>query len=237
MLRTVIGVCLLVSFCGCAFGLGQDQLYTGDARTVAPGRVQYQLFFNTTYKAGTKLGGTSFTFGATRNADVRISYSYLWNYHGPDVRLGPSIGAKWRFVGNGTTNPSVSLSGLYAFRQALADKARANDVGALLIVQYPTRYCTLLANLGRAWVSGPNADARYVALAAGKMVTPRVLAAAQYINLSDLGGGPRNRKLSSYVGAVVYLPSRNLGYSLQVGYSPAVRVSRWSTTLGFSDTF
>lgn len=220
-----------------AVGLGQDQLYTGDAATVEPGHTQFQLYYNTTYKAGAKLGGTSFTFGATGNSDVKLSYGYLWNYRGADVQLGPSLGAKWRFAGNGQTNPSASISCLYALNEGRSGRTRTNDLGGMLIVQYPTRCVTFLGNLGRVWVGDQGPDARYLALAAGKFVTPHVLLAAQYIELGDLGGGPASRELKSYVGAIVYRASRGSGYSLQIGYSPGVQRAHWNTTIGFSEYF
>lgn len=237
MTRVAILLCIYLASCKYAFALGQDQLYTGDARTVQPGRTQFQIYYNTTYKADVRLGGTSFTFGATGNSDVKLSYGYLWNYRGPDVRLGPSLGAKWRFMGNGRTDPSASISCLYALNEGRIGTSRRNDVGGLLVLQYPTRYAVLLGNVGRVWTGGDTPDAVYLAFAAGRLVSPKVLMAAQYVELDDLGGGPVSRNLHSYVGAVVYLPNRSLGYSLQIGYSPAARISHWNTTIGFSDTF
>lgn len=220
-----------------AVALGQDQLYTGTAVTTPPGKLQYQIYYNTTFSGGARLGGTSFTYGASRSADVRVGYSYLWNYRGPDVQLGPNLALKWRFMGNGSTNPSASVSCMYALNEGLANQTRRNDVGGLLILQYPTRWCTLLGNLGRVWVGGENPDARFVAFAAGRMVTRRVLVAGQYVELASLGGGPRSRDVTNYVLGVVYIPSERLSYGLQIGYVPQARFSHWNATLGFSDTF
>jgi hypothetical protein len=199
--------------------------------------VQFQVYYNTTYKADVKLGGTSLTFGATGNSDVKLSYGYLWNYRGPNIQLGPSLGAKWRFLGNGRNTPSASISCLYALNEARSGAERRNDVGGLLIVQYPTRYAVLLGNVGRVWTGKDSPDAMYLAFAAGRFVSPKVLVAAQYVELDDLGGGRAGRELKSYVGAAVYLPNKRTGYSLQIGYSPATRLSHWNTTIGFSNTF
>lgn len=230
---------LLLGFmvCGHALGLGQDQLYTGSATTVAPGEVQFQFFYNTIFTGGLRLTGTSFTFGATGNADVKLGYGFLWNDTGPNAQIGPTIGAKWRLVGNGRTNASVAVSGLYAINQGVGGENRKNDAGGLLILQYPTRYVVLLANYGRVWVGDNIPDLRYVAVALAKPMTPRTLVAAQYISVSQIGMGPPGRQLEQYVGAIVYQAKHRTGYSLQVGFAPNGQRSHWNSTFGLSKFF
>lgn len=233
-----LALALISLSCPSAFGLGQDQLYTGTASTVPPGKRQFQVYYNTNFGGGTRLSGTSLTFGATENADVRLAYGYLWNTFGPNVQLGPTVAAKWRFIGDGRRKPSVSVSGLYAINQDSDRMFRKNDAGGLLVVQYPTKPVVFLGNFGRVWVGDDIPDLRYAALALAKPLTPRVLVAAQYIDVSQIdGGGPPTRQLTQYVGAVVYQEREKLGYSLQLGYVPDARQSHWNVTVGYAVYF
>ena len=233
MLRFITVLVLLPWAAVPAFGLGQDQLYTGTAATVPPGQVQFQLFGSTTFSKAAKLAGTSFTFGATRNFDVKLAYSYLWNFQRPDVQIGPNIGAKWRFVGDGKAKPSVSMSFLYANSEIGGGVGSSNNAGSLLIVQHPIGPLIFLGNFGRVWSGNHGADARYVALALARVVSPKVLAAAQYIELAPLGTGSTRR---AYVAAVVLRSNPKTGCSLQIGYTPETP-SKWNATLGVSQYF
>lgn len=86
------------------------------------------------------------------------------------------------------------------------------------------------------WVGDDIPDLRYTALALAKPLTPRVLVAAQYIDVTQIGsGGLPGRQLTQYVGAVVYQEREKLGYSLQFAYVPDAR--HWNVTLGYSVYF
>lgn len=127
-----------------AFALGSNQLYTGDPLTVAPGRTQFQLFTDHTRPASARLGGVAFRRGLTSNTEVKLAYSYLWNFGGPDVQLGPNVGFKWRFAGDGRKEPSLAVSTLYVFNHSVGGRSRRNDCAATLIGSYPTRYAEIL---------------------------------------------------------------------------------------------
>lgn len=222
----------LIACCGAAFGLGEDQLYTGDARTVRPGGLQLQAAYRGAFGEGARVGGASLTVGATPSMDVKLSYGYLWSYSGTNYRIGPSIGAKWRFVGDGQTEPSVALSGLCASRQRSGDPPSKADFGALLIFQQPTPVGTVLVNVGRVFVGENVPDLRYLAAALARRVTPHVLVAAQYIDVDQFGQGVPGREFSMWVGAVVYHPNKSTGYSMQIGYTPEAVQAHWNATLG-----
>jgi hypothetical protein len=228
-------ICLVS--CPSAFGLGQDQLYTGTAATVPPGLRQFQFYYSTTFSSSARLSGTSLAFGATSNSDVKFSYGFLWTNPGPNVQLGPTIGAKWRFMGDGLRKPSMSVSGLFAINSDIDGRARKNDAGGLLVVQYPTPSVTFLGNFGRVWVGDNIPDLRYTALALARPVTPRVLLAAEYVDVTPIGDGPPGRQLTQYIGAIVYHVKEQFGYSLQIGYGPRARNSHWNTTVGYSRYF
>lgn len=229
-MRRIIYLCIVLLSLACgAFGLGQDQLYTGTALTVPPGQVQFQLFGSTSFGKSSKVAGTSFTFGATRNFDAKIAYGYLWNYRGPNAELGPNVGVKWRFMGDGKLKPSMSLSLAYASNESgLGD--RRSDVGSLLIVQSPVGPLVFLGNFGHVWTGDNAPDVRYLALALAKIISPKVLTAAQYIQLDPIGTG---KSREAYVAAVVLKPTPKTGYSLQLGYLPE-QASHWNATLGGS---
>jgi hypothetical protein len=229
-----LALIMCLAACSPTLGLGQDQLYTGDAETVPPGDVQFQLFYNTAFSAGFKLSGTSFTFGATHNLDVKLSYGYLWNDRGPNVQIGPNVGTKWRFLGNGRTDTSASLSALYAINRRVGGQTQKNDIGGLLVLQHPTRLAILLLNLGRVWVGEDLPDLRYLAAAAARRAGPRVLLAAEYIEVGQLGSGPPSRSQKQYVLALVYQAKQRTSYSLQLGNSPTAKLSHWNVTFGFS---
>ena len=71
MKRIGVLVLLLALAVPRAFGMGEDQLYTGDASTTPPGRVKVRFFYNTIFDAGIKVSGTSLTFGLRDNVDAR----------------------------------------------------------------------------------------------------------------------------------------------------------------------
>jgi hypothetical protein len=114
---------------------------------------------------------------------------------------------------------------------------RKNDIGGLLIVEYPTPVVTFLGNLGRVWVGDDIPDLQYAAFALARRVSPRVLLAAQYLDVTPLGIGPPGRQLTAYIGAIVYQASGRVGYSLQIGWVPRAQNAHLNATLGFSKFF
>lgn len=218
-----------------AFGMGEDQLYTGDASTTAPGQVKFQLFYSAIFGGGIDVAGSSFTFGLRDNLDARAGYGYLWNDYGPSARIGPNLGVKWRFVGDGRTKTSFAVSGLYATNDSLVDGSRKDDYGALLIGEYVSKEIILLANLGRVWAGGRDSDLQYSAFAVAKLTSQRVLLAAEYLQIRSIGVSVSGRSRSQYVGGIVYSADERTKYSLQIGYLPQpIADSRWTATLGFS---
>lgn len=218
-----------------AFGMGEDQLYTGDAGTTAPGNVKFQLFYNTLFDAGIEVTGGSLTFGLRENVDARAGYGYLWNDQGPSTQIGPNIGVKWRFVGTGKMGTSFAASGLYANNTSVVTGERKDDIGALLIGEYVTREVVLLANLGRVWAGGPDSDLQYTAFAVAKPTTEQVLLALEYLQISPIGESRTARQRGQYVAGIVYTADERTKYSLQVGYLPgAIQDSHWAATLGYS---
>jgi hypothetical protein len=174
----------------------------------------------------------AFTYGATGNLDARLTYGYLWNLRGTDLQIGPGIGGKWRFAGDGRRSPSLSFSFLYASNSRPGGRSKEHDLGTLLIVQYPVRPVTLLANLGRVWVSEDAPDLRYIALAVAAPISRRALAAVEYIDIDPLGDGPPGRSHGQAVLALVYNSSVGISYSLQIGRSTRAITPHWNTTLG-----
>jgi len=59
------------------------------------------------------------------------------------------VGFKWRFAGNGATDPSLAVSALYVLNHDVGGQNQKNDYGATLIGSYPARVATVLANFGR----------------------------------------------------------------------------------------
>jgi hypothetical protein len=218
-----------------AFGMGEDQLYTGDASTTAAGHVRFQFFYNTIFDAGIKVSGTSFTFGLRDNLDARVGYGYLWNDRGPSTQIGPSMGAKWRFVGTGKAGTSFAVSGLYASNESAATGEQKDDLGALLMGEYASKEIIILANLGRVWAGGSDSDLQYSAFAVAKPTSERVLLAAEYLQIRPIGAAISARGRSQYVAGIVYSADARTKYSLQIGYLPQpIQNSRWAATLGFS---
>ena len=222
----------LLACCAAAFGLGEDQLYTGSARTTRPGGLQFQAVYRGTFGEGSRAAGGALYVGATPSIDVRFSYGYLWTYSGPNFRVGPSIGAKWRFIGNGRTNSSVALSAICSSGQRAGDPASKPDYGALLIFQQPTPAGIVLLNYGRVFVGENLPDLRYLAAALARPISPQVLVAAQYIDVEQFGVGVPGREFSMWVGAAVYHPNKSTVYSLQIGYVPGAVQAPWNATLG-----
>ena len=235
-MRNAVATALVCcAICPAALGLGQDQLYTGDASTVPPGQVQFQMYYTTTFSSSARLTASALTFGTTGNSDVRLTYGFLWNDRGPDAQVGPNVGLKWRFLGDGRRKPSMSVSGLWASNSVTPGRPHKDNIGALLIVEYPTPYVVFLGNFGRVWVGGNASDLRYTALALGRFVSKRLLTAIQYINIAPIGspGGGVSQDALGFV----YFASNRVGYSLQIGYLPGSRGPHWSTTMGFSRYF
>jgi hypothetical protein len=217
-----------------AFASLTSQLYTGDAVTVPAGKVQLQSYYNSSFGGAQRVAGGNFTFGATKSIDAKLGYGYLWNNVGPDVRLGPNLGVKWRFVGDGLREPSVAISSLYAINEGVGGKSHKNDFGSLLIVQYPVMPVIFLANLGHVWVGDDNAsDLRYISFAAGRIFSKHKLGALQYSELTRLDR-PSSRNTNQLTAAFVYAPKDSLSYTAQLGYLWPNQSSKFNLTLGVS---
>jgi len=157
------------------------------------------------------------TFGASKRRDVRLANEHLWNDVGPDVKLGPNIAVKWLVIGDGPRKPSVASSTLYAINNGIDNKPHKNDVGELLIIQYPTRRAIFLLNLGHAWVGDSGApDVGYFGLAAVRKVSPRTLAALEYTKLDSIGGSVQRPDIEQISAGLVYTTSHNWAYSAQL---------------------
>lgn len=155
--------------------VADNQLYTGDATTVPIGRFQYQLFQDSTPSKAYRFAGTSLTYGISPNAEARLAYGRLWSNISFDAKIGPNIGAKWRFMGNGRTNPSMAVSVLYSQTDDIGGSPAKPDYGALLIASYPGKHATLLGNFGRVWVGESRPDLYYLSFASVWRVSPRTL--------------------------------------------------------------
>lgn len=214
-----------------------NQLYTGDASTVPPGRTQFQLMQDTTPKRAYRLAATALTYGVTSNMDARAAYGHLWSDISPDAKIGPNFGVKWRFVGDGRREPSMAASALCSTTSA-ADGGQAKpDYGALLILSYPSRYVTFLGNLGRVWVGEQKPDLYYLSFAATHLASPHTLLALEYSDLRRIGHVPNRGVDTQYAAGIVYTASNQVSYSFQTGYLPNNPRFRWRTTLGFSVYF
>jgi hypothetical protein len=231
--RVGLVVILDLAACACALALGEDQLYTGSAITTAPGHALFQLFYSSAPGAGARVAGSSVYTGLSGNADARVGYGYLWSQRGPDVQLGPSVGLKWRFAGDGRRRPSAAISCLYAANQTPGNPSKRSDVGGLLIVQYPVRPVVLLANLGRVWVGDDVPDLRYEAFAVAAPLSQRMLVAVEYIQVARLDT-LRGGDVGQYVLGAVYHPRPEIGYSLQLGRLIGGSRTGWNTTVGVS---
>jgi hypothetical protein len=209
-----------------------SQLYTGDAITVPPGKVQLQSYYNSSFGGPTRVAGGSLTFGTTKSLDTKLSFGYLWNNVGQDVRLGPNIGVKWRFVGDGIHQPSVAVSPLYAINEGVGGRSHKNDFGSLLIVQYPVMPVIFLANLGHVWVGDDEAsDLRYISFAAGRIFSKHKLAALEYSQLTRIDFGRSAQQLTA---AFAYAPKDTLSFTAQLGYLWPSQNADYNLTLGVS---
>lgn len=219
------------------FALGNNQLYTGDPSTVAPGETQVQLFTDTSRPKQTRLGGVAFRHGLTSNTDLKFAYSYLWNLDGPNVQLGPNVGVKWRFAGDGRKKPSLAVSTLYVINQSVGGRPRKDDYAATLIGSYPTRHVEFLANFGRVWVGDNVPDLRFVSVAAVRPVAKRTITALEYSSLTRIGTGG-GRPLGRQVAAgLVYMSGSGWSYGFQAGYLLDNPNFKWHTTLGVATYF
>lgn len=214
-----------------------NQLYTGDAFTVPPGKAQFQLFQDTTPNRTYRLAGSALTIGLTYNLDFRAAYSYLWNNIGPDAKIGPNFGFKWRFIGDGRRKPSMAVSALHSSNTTIGAGPRNTNFGALLIGSYPSRHFTFLGNLGRVWTGEDNPDLYYLSFALVRNTSKYTLMAVEYSDLRRTDRSGEQSVNSQYALGVVYSPDKKWSYSLQVGYLPENPRFSYRTTLGISVYF
>jgi hypothetical protein len=236
-MTTLLRVCLLVFAPACAFALGSNQLYTGDAYTIPPGKTQALAFTDHTRPARARLGGIQIRPGLTGNVDAKIAYSYLWNSSGPDAQFGPNVGLKWRFAGNGIANPSLAISALYAINASVGGRPHKNDVGATLIGTYPIGHGELLANFGHVWVGDNVPDLRFVSFAAVRPVAKHALIALEYSSIRRLGNGGAPTPGGQVAAAIVYGDRLGWTYSAELGYLPDAERVRWHATFGIGVVF
>ncbi len=237
---SLLGLCawLVLGMSTRAFGLGNNQLYTGDASTVAPGRTQLQIYTDTSRAAETRLGGLALRRGLTSNTEMKVAYSYIWNFAGPDVQIGPNAGLKWRFAGDGRRKPSLAVSGLYIVNHSVGGRSRKNDAAFTLLGSYTTPYAELLANYGRVWVGDDrSSDLRYLSLAAVRPVAKTLIAALEYSEIKRIHtGGPRPLG-RQWAAGVVYLGGSGWSYGVQIGYLLDNPNANWHTTVGAATYF
>lgn len=232
-LSAIWALCILLNSPAAA----DNQLYTGDASTVPPHKMQYQLVQDSTPSRHYRFAGTSLTYGASTNSEVRLAIGHLWSNFSPDARVGPNAGAKWRFIGDGRREPSMAVSALVSQTDISGGGPFKPDYGALLIGSYPSRYVTFLGNFGRVWVGESRPDLYYLSFAATRRANIRTLVALQYSNLRRIGSVPAKNADTQYTAGIVYSPDRRVSYSLQVGYLPLNPRFHFRTTLSFSLTF
>lgn len=235
-MRTLALVCLLTLAPVWALALGNNQLYTGDPSTVSPGKTQFQLYTDASKPNQARLGGVAFRRGLTSNTELKLAYSYLWNFDGPDVSTGPNMGIKWRFAGDGRKKPSLAVSALWA-RTGISGQPNRDDRGATLIGSYPTRYGEILANFGRVWIGSNTPDLRFVSLAAVRPVAKRTIVALEYSSLTRIGSGgpsPLGRQIAA---GMVYLSGSGWSYGFQAGYLVDNPKFKWHTTVGVATYF
>jgi len=217
-----------------AYAALTNDLYTGDTTTVGAGKYQLKSYFDLSFTGSQRIAGGSLTYGPTQNVDTRLGYGYLWNDVGQNARLGPNIGVKWRFIGDGLRKPSAAISSLFAINEGVGGKPHKNDWGALFIVQYPIKPVILLANFGHVLVGDDNAsDLRYVSFAAAHFLSKRSLTALEYSQLSRLTG-PTSGYRSQIAAAYVYAPNQSINYSAQLGYLWPESDTKLHLTLGIS---
>lgn len=219
------------------FGLSNNQLYTGDPSTVPPNLTQLQLFTDSTYPGRSRLGGVALTRGITSNVDARLAYSYLWNFNGPNAKLGPNIGFKWRFVGDGIKRPSLAVSSLCVINQSIGGRSQKSDYAATLLASYPNKYAEILANFGHVWVGDNVPDLRYIGFALVRPVSKYTIIALEYSSLERTQASKRPALGNQIAAGIVYGKPGGWSYGFQIGYLPqGVRV-KWHTTLGVSTYF
>lgn len=235
-LRLVLVLFTIITL-SCSPAMAGNQLYTGDPSTVPVGRLQFQLFQDTTPKRAYRLAGTAVTYGITPNLDMRAAYSRLWSTISPDAKIGPNFGFKWRFAGDGRREPSLAISGLYSTTSEVGGDQAKPDYGALLLFSYPSRYVTLLGNFGRVWVGEQRPDLYYLSFAATRRVSPYTLFALEYSDLRRIGQAPNQGVDAQYAAGIVYTSREQISYSFQAGYLPNNPRFSWRTTLGFSVYF
>jgi len=236
-MMTFVRLCLLVCIPTCAFGLGSNQLYTGDAWTVPAGKTQALMFTDHTRPVRTRLGGFALRHGLSSNADAKLAYSYLWNASGPNAEFGPNVGLKYRIAGNGLTNPSLAASLQYAASPRTGGRSHKSDYGATLIGSYPTPFAEILANFGRAFIGDDVPDLRLVSFAVVRPVASHALVAAEYSSIQRLGPGGPPVPRHQIAAAVVYGSRLGWSYSVEVGYLPDGERVKWHTTLGVGTVF
>lgn len=236
-MRAIACVLLLIWVPASALGLGENQLYVGDPSTVKPGLTQLQLYTDATYPARARLGGMSLRRGLTTNTDLKLAYSYLWNFSGPDASLGPNIGLKWRFAGDGRMKPSLAVSALCVLNQESGGRAHKSDYGASLIGSCPTPVGVVLANYGHVWVGDNIPDLRYVGLALVRPVAKRTLVALEYSDFERVRNSGPNPPKRQIAAGMIYKGGSGWNYGLQVGYLPEGVKVKWHTTLGVATYF
>lgn len=235
-MRVIACIALLICLPVSAFALGSNLLYTGDASTVPPGQTQLLLLTDATHPSRTRIGGINLRPGITSNVDAKFAYSYLWNLAGPNAQLGPNLGVKWRFAGDGVKRPSLAISSLYLINQDIGGRSHKNDWAATLIASYPSRVGEILLNYGHVWVGDNIPDLRYIGAALVRPVSKHVVVALEYSSLQRVGQGPR--ALGNQVSAgIVYIQRQAWSYGLQVGYLPEGANVQWHTTLGAATYF
>lgn len=236
-MRILAVVCILVFAQACAFGLANNQLYVGDASTVAPGRTQLQLFTDTARPSSARLGGTQLRRGLTDNAELKLAYSYLWNNKGPNAQIGPNVGAKWRFAGDGLRKPSLAVAALYAVSKVSGAPSRQKGFGMTLVGSRSVRFAHVLLNYGRAWLSGNASDLRYIGLALVRPTSKHMLVALEYSDVERLGNSGPPAPGRQFAAGVIYSSASRWTYSAETGYLPDTATAKWHTTLGVSTTF
>lgn len=236
-MKTLVYICLFSSLSSAALGLGSNQLYTGDPWTIPPGKTQLLGYTDATYPSRARLGGMAIRPGITSNTDAKIAYSYLWNSNGPNAQFGPNVAFKWRFAGNGLSNPSLAISAQYAIDQRTGGHSHKGDFGFTAIGLYPTRYAKVLANLGHVFVGDNVPDLRFISCAIVRPVAKCTLFAIEYSTVKRLGVGGSPTSGRQVAAAVIYGDRMGCAYSAEVGYLIDSERVKWHTTLGISTVF
>ena len=236
-MRAVFCVVLILCVRGSALGLGSNLLYTGDATTVPQGQTQLLLMTDGSHPSRNRLAGINLRPGLTSNFDLKIAYSYLWNLAGPDAQLGPNVGFKWRFAGDGRKEPSMAVSSLYVINNDVGGRSHKNDWGATLIGSYPTRFAEVLLNYGHVWVGDNVPDMRYIGAALVRPVSKHTIVALEYSSLGRVNNGGPRALGAQYAAGLVYVQPKSWSFGLQIGYLPDGQNFQWHTTLGAATSF